>query len=70
MTTYNAILKRYGCASGAACEQVLDKKIAEADSKVNRYYLTVLSSAALGFILLMVGEPTLSRGAVVVLMLF
>ena len=38
--------------------------------KLNRYYLTVLASAALGFILLMVGRPTLSRGAVVVLMLF
>jgi uncharacterized paraquat-inducible protein A len=30
----------------------------------------VLASAALGFLLLMVGNPTLSRGAVVVLMLF
>ena len=38
--------------------------------KLNRYYLTVLASAALGFILLMAGRPTLSRGAVVVLMLF
>ncbi|SPE27307.1 conserved membrane hypothetical protein [Candidatus Sulfotelmatomonas gaucii] len=70
MTTYNAILKRYGCANGAACEANLGAKIAEADSKVNRYYLTVLASAALGFILLMVGKRTLSRGAVVVLMLF
>jgi hypothetical protein len=70
MTTYNAILKRYGCANGAACETNLGTKIAEADTKVNRYYLTVLVSAALGFILLMVGKRTLSRGAVVVLMLF
>jgi hypothetical protein len=70
MTTYNAILKHYGCSSGAACEQTLGKKIAEADTKVNRYYLTVLACAALGFILLMAGKPTLSRGAVVVLMLF
>ena len=70
MTTYNAILKRYGCSSGAACEQTLGKKIAEADTKLNRYYLTVLASAALGFILLMAGKPALSRGAVVVLMLF
>jgi hypothetical protein len=70
MTTYSAILKRYGCSSGAVCEETLGKKIAEADRKVNRYYLTVLASAALGFILLIAGTPTLSRGAAVVLMLF
>ena len=70
MTTYNAILKHYGCSSGAACEQTLGKKIAEADTKLNRYYLTVLASAALAFILLMAGRRTLSRSAVVVLMLF
>jgi hypothetical protein len=70
MTTYNAILKQYGCSSGAACEETLGKKIEEADAKLTRYYLIVLSSAALGFILLMAGRPTLSRGAVVVLMLF
>ena len=70
MTTYNAILNRYGCSSGAVCEQTLGKKIAEADTKLTRYYLTVLASAALGFILLMAGTPALSRGAVVVLMLF
>ena len=62
MTTYNAILKHYGCSSGAACEVSLGKQIAEADTKVNRYYLIVLASAALGFILLMVGRPR-SRGA-------
>jgi Paraquat-inducible protein A len=70
MTTYNAILKNYGCASGAACEQTLGTKIAQADMQMNRYYLAVLVSAALGFILLMVGRRPLSRGAVVVLMLF
>jgi hypothetical protein len=70
MTTYNAILKRYGCANGAACEETLGKQIAEADTQVNRYYLIVLASAVLGFILIMIGRPTLSRGAVVVLILF
>ena len=70
MTTYNAILKRYGCSSGAVCEETLGKQIDEADKKLTRYYLTVLASAALGFILLMAGKPALSRGAVVVLMLF
>jgi hypothetical protein len=72
MTTYNSILNRYGCAQtsdgAAACEQTLQKKIAEADSKATRYYLTVLASAALGFILLIPGK--LTRGAVAVLMLF
>ncbi|MGA8088875.1 MAG: paraquat-inducible protein A [Terracidiphilus sp.] len=70
MTTYNAILKRYGCSSGAACEAVLGKQIAAADKNLTRDYLTVLASAALGFIVLMAGRPKLSRGAVLVLMLF
>jgi hypothetical protein len=70
MTTYNAILKHYGCSSGAVCEVTLGNQIAQADSQLNRDYLIVLASAALGFILLMAGRPTLSRGAVVVLMLF
>lgn len=70
MTAFSAILKRYGCSSGAVCAETLGKQIEEADTKLTRYYLTVLASAALGFILLMVGKPTLSRGALVVLMLF
>jgi hypothetical protein len=70
MTTYNAILKHYGCSSGAACEQTLGKQIEESDRKLARDYVTVLACALLGFILLMAGRPTLSRGAVVVLMLF
>ena len=74
MTTYNAILKHYGCSQtgegGAACEETLGRQIAEADTKLTRDYLIVLASAALGFIVLMAGTPTLSRSAVVVLMLF
>src|SRR6202050_4402732 len=70
LTTYNAILTHYGCSDGAACEEILGKKIAAADTQLNRYYRTVLASAALGFILLMAGGPALGRGAVVVLMLF
>ena len=74
MTTYNAILTRYGCGQigtgGTVCEETLGKKIEEADTKLNWDYLTVLASAALAFILLMPGRRTLSRGAVVVLMLF
>ena len=70
MTTYNAILTHYGCASGAVCEMTLGNQIEAADTRLTRYYLTVLASAALAFILLMAGRRTLSRGAVVVLMLF
>jgi hypothetical protein len=74
MNTYNDILKRYGCAQTtaghAACEETLGEKIAVADSQTTRSYLIVLASSALGFILLMAGRPTLSRGAIAVLMLF
>ncbi len=70
MTTYNAILKRYGCSSGEVCEETLGKQIEEADKELTRDYLAVLASATLGFILLMAGKRTLSRGPVVVLMLF
>jgi hypothetical protein len=70
MTTYNAILKHYGCSSGAVCEVTLGKQIAEADKTLTRDYLVVLASAALGFILLITGRRTLSQSAVVVLMLF
>jgi len=70
MTGYNAILKRYGCSSGVVCEGTLGKQIEVADTQLTRYYLTVLVSAALGLILMMTGERALSRGAVVVLMLF
>ncbi len=70
MTTYNAVLSRYGCTSGDACEQIIGQKIAASEAQLNRYYLTVLGSAALGFVLLLIGTKTLSRSAVVVLMLF
>jgi hypothetical protein len=69
-TTYNAILKRYGCSSGTACEQILAKQVEQADIRLTRYYLAVLTTAALGFVVLMLGKPVLSRAAVVVLMLF
>ena len=70
MTTYNAILTHYGCANGAACEDTLGKRIEESDKQLTRDYLIVLASAALAFIVLMAGRPVLSRGAVLVLMLF
>jgi hypothetical protein len=70
MTTWSAILKRYGCSSGTVCEQTLRDRIQQADAQLNKDYLTVLASAALAFLLLTAGRPTLSRTAVLVLMLF
>ena len=70
MTTYNAILKRYGCSTGTLCEQTLGSQIDQADKTLTRDYLIVLAAAALAFILLMAGRRTLSRPAVLVLMLF
>jgi hypothetical protein len=70
MTIYNSILTHYGCSSSAACEQTLGEQIEESDRKLTQDYVTVLACALLGFILLMAGRLTLSRGAVVVLMLF
>ncbi len=70
MTTYNAILRHYGCPSGPTCQVTLAGQIQQADTALNRDYLIVLVSSALGFILLMPGKSTLSRPAVVVLMVF
>jgi hypothetical protein len=70
MSTYNAILRRYGCSDGPACEAALRQRINDADVQLNTDYLIVLSSAALGFLLLMVGQRVLSRAAVLLLMLF
>lgn len=70
MSTYNAILKRYGCSSGTACDGTISKQIEAADKKLTRDYLIVLVSAAFAFILLLPGRRALSRGAVVVLMLY
>jgi hypothetical protein len=70
MTSYSAILGRFGCSSGEGCEDMLRNRIRASDAQLNRDYLIVLASAALGFILLAAGQPVLSRSAVVVLMLF
>jgi hypothetical protein len=70
MSTYSAILKRYGCSAGPECEQTLRDRIEQADAQLNRDYLIVLVAAALAFILLTVRQPMLSRAAVAVLMLF
>ena len=70
MTTWSAILSRYGCSTGPVCEETLRNRIQNADAELNKDYLIVLASAALAFILLTAGRPVLSRAAVVVLMLF
>jgi hypothetical protein len=70
MTNYSSILKRHGCSSGAACEQILRQRIEEADRRLTWYYLTALAAMAAGFALLTIGRPLLSKSAVVVLMLF
>jgi hypothetical protein len=70
MTEYSSILKRHGCPSDVVCEQTLGKQIEEADERITRYYLIVLGSVALGFLLLTIGKQGLSRSAVAVLMLF
>src|SRR5205814_785295 len=66
MTTYSAILRRYGCSTAQDCEETLRTRIQEDDAQLNRYYLIVLASAALAFILLTSGRSALSRAAVVV----
>jgi len=70
MTTYNAILARYGCSTGPQCEAALRNRIGQADAQLTRDYLFVLASAALAFLLLATGRRPLSRSATLVLMLF
>jgi len=68
-TTYSSILKRYGCPSAEVCEQTLGQQIDDADQRITKYYLMVLASIGVGFVLLIAGRPALSRSTVVVLML-
>ena len=70
MTTYSAILRRYGCSSATECEEMLRNRIEEADGQLNRDYIIVLVAAALAFILLTATRAPLSRSAVVILMAF
>ena len=52
MRTYNTILRRYGCADGAACYKVLTGRISEMDSSTLFYSLLALSACGLAFLLL------------------
>src|SRR5580692_9421661 len=65
MQSYNAILKRYGCVDGAACQNELGRRIRELDSRVSFHYLLVLAAAALAFLLL-----NARRSAIAVQLLF
>ena len=67
---YSSILKQHGCADAGACRQELGSRIREADSKLEYFYLAVLASAALAFVLLLTGSPVLRPSAAVVLLLF
>jgi len=70
MTTYSAILKRYGCAASSDCERTLSNRIQQSDARLNRDYLIVLISAAIAFLLLTATRSPLTRAAVVVLTVF
>ena len=70
MSTYSAILRRYGCSTASACEPMLEERIHKSDAQLRTDYLIVLAAAALAFLLLTVRQPSLSRTAVVILMLF
>jgi len=67
---YSYILKHYGCAGAAACQQELGSRIREADARIAYDYIIVLAVSALAFVLLMAGVPVLRRSSVVLLSLF
>jgi hypothetical protein len=52
MRTYNAILRRYGCADGAACQKVLTERISGMNSSTMFYSLLALAACGLAFLLL------------------
>jgi Paraquat-inducible protein A len=70
MKWYSSILKQHGCADAGACQQELSNRVREADANIAYYYLAVLVSSALGFVLLITRRPVLRRSDTVVLLLF
>lgn len=70
MKRYSYILKQYGCVDASACQQELGKRIREADSRIASFYLTVLVSTAVAFVLLITARPVLQNSGVVLLLLF
>lgn len=67
---FSSILKEHGCADASLCQQELGNRIREVDAKIANYYLAVLVSSAVAFVLLMTRTPVLRRSATVVLLLF
>ena len=70
MKRYSYILKQHGCVDATACQQELGKRIREADARIASFYLTVLVSSAVAFVLLMIARPVLQKPEVVLLLLF
>jgi hypothetical protein len=70
MTWYSAILKQHGCPDAAACQQELGNRIRAADAKLAYYWLAVLASSAVAFLLLLTEGPVLRRSTALVLLLF
>jgi hypothetical protein len=71
MKWYSSILKQYECGSDVqVCQQELGNRIRKLDASIARYYLTVLVSSAVAFVMLMAGRPILRRSSVLVLLLF
>ena len=64
MRTYNTILRRYGCADGAACQKVLTERISGMDSSTRFYSLLALAACGLAFLLL-----STSRAAIAIQLL-
>jgi hypothetical protein len=66
---YSSILKQYGCVDASACQQELGNRIRQTEAKLEYYYLAVLVSAAVAFVLLLAERPVLQRSSAIVLVL-
>ena len=67
---YSSLLQQHGCADAGECQQVLSRQIREADARIAPYYLTVLVSGAVAFLLLLTATPVLRRSSIMLLLLF
>jgi Paraquat-inducible protein A len=70
MKRYSYILKQHGCVDATTCQQELGNRIREADARIASFYLTVLVSSAVAFVLLLTAKPVLQKSGVVLLLLF
>lgn len=70
LTWYSSILKQHGCADAIACQQELGNQIRAQDKKLEYFWLAVLLSGAVAFVLLLTEGPVLRRSRTVVLLLF